>query len=413
MMPSTGTSTVDPTLVVDQTPHLLPAGTTVFDWEQGGARLSALTEMTSTDQSRCDAIAQASVLLGKFMRLPTPVEQPQSGVSGIPTLQDPSIPPAPAQVEVPLDVRYKLAWEEARRTRSRPFRPIPPAVHRMYRIPPNDWAELGAVRRPDVSLSSSCSTETVGGHPVLAHRDRGLRARDSLLHEDIQATAHLARPISYIGQAVGCIREAFETFRTQASQSRPETEHDLALAALVHKMLGLAGDASADVMDGLARLNSLRLRTLRDSWLDASSFDPDLVKRAKEADLIGGEAPTNPRAEFTAPLCGPSFQAVCDDAFQRKKQLDLLHQQGKGFKKPSKQASQKRKAQGQGGKAPKYSYQQSPVIAPTPQGRAFDREESASRPQQRQKPQARKPGKGQGGKKAGKKGGGPQSGKHP
>ena len=65
-----------------------------------------------------------------------------------------------SQTTIPLPRGVRDAWEEARRPHAnRPLPLTPQTVRRGYRLPRDDWAFLGAFRRPDPLLASFSATK--------------------------------------------------------------------------------------------------------------------------------------------------------------------------------------------------------------------------------------------------------------
>ena len=99
-------------------------------------------------------------------------------------------------MEFPLPKAIKEVWENARQPRR--LAEIPIAVKQCYRMPPQDWAFLGAVRRPDEALLPYCKgkfRDSVKG-PVLVHKDKGLEKLDSQWSDTIVDTTNAVRPVA-------------------------------------------------------------------------------------------------------------------------------------------------------------------------------------------------------------------------
>ena len=115
-------------------------------------------------------------------------------------------------------------WTEARKSRAgKPVPLVPAAVRASYRLPPDDWAFFGAVRRPDESLLEHCRTKPSARQvPVLQRSTDGM-AFDSFLSDVVQATAHLARPLAHGAHAVSMVSRTISV----VMQLMPDLPEDL------------------------------------------------------------------------------------------------------------------------------------------------------------------------------------------
>ena len=302
----------------------LPSGTSRFDWDSEGAVLSSTSELSTEEQQRVEAVDQILRLMALSLGCKPTIEREHGdNESKLLTVRaresEKSGPP-----EFPLDQQFKETWDNARKERGvRPLRVVPPAVHKLYRVPAKDWAYLGAVRRPGEVLKehTPCRTSTAGA-PLPLHRDKGLEARDRVLEDTIQSTAHLARPLNVIG-----LTAAF-TDRTWRNLDDESTEEERTITRqLLSDSLTLISEATQDAMECVARLNSRMLRLLRDSWMSASSLPSEVVRRVRATDLVGGTPPVETRVPFTAPVCGASLEEAYEAQVQSCKRRKVIAEQ--------------------------------------------------------------------------------------
>ena len=176
-------------------PTQLTEGTSEYDWDNQGIRVQVREDLATAVTQKVDEVVRVlgsvSQVLG-FSQEEEPTVQPDLQPFGV------SDRPKSSQPKLPLPQTMRDIWTEARKTRAgKPAPLVPSAVRATYRLPPDDWAFFGAIRRPDESLLEHCRTKPSSRQvPVLQRSTDGM-AFDSFLSDIVQATAHLARPLAH------------------------------------------------------------------------------------------------------------------------------------------------------------------------------------------------------------------------
>ena len=238
--------------------------------------------------------------------------------------------------------------------------------------------------------------------------------------QDLAFLTSVARPVAYTGKAADdSLRElaALRKLLEQWRDAPPEVEsrlNNLHLAATI----GLEG--AMDTQDCLARRSANILRTMRQTWVEASDLPEPVRKQVLQVDLVGGTPPEEGK-RFAAPLVGPQLQVAIDAAVDLAKQDITLADQAKLLKPPQqpKPLAFKKKPNGSTPKAKKPRVQ-SPVVPPAKETRE-QREgygpqpstsaSTSSQPQSRdRRPRDRRQKKGGQGQKQSRGGRGPRRG---
>ena len=399
--------------------RLLP-GRSLFDWDQEGTLVPGSAEASEADRTRVTVIDQLCQELADELRLeaPAPVEPPKRRSSSVPRAAYGEATPSTGP-EFPMDGTFQDIILDARKHRGlKPRRLVPPAVLMLYRTTPTDWADLGAVRRPDPILRAHCGRlrSSQAGAPLSGHNDRGLEARDRLLADNIQLAAHQSRPLNVAGLAAGQALSAV-TACDQVWRSRHDGDREAEMRHALDKaqsFITLCAEAVTDAFECTARLQAASVRALRDSWLDASTLPPELVREVKQADVVGGIVPAEPRTQFTGPLCGPKLISSFDALALRCDKEKAIAARAKGFNQPHKRPSAGAHPHSKAPKKFRKNYNQSPVVAPTQQGRSQEQlpqhqqqhsgTQGAAKGQRKHK--TSRQNKGGGKQQSGKKGGG-------
>ena len=120
----------------------------------------------------------------------------------------PCFHPSHVQTTIPLPRGVRDTWDEARCPHAtRPLLLTPQTVRRGYHLPRDDWAFLGAVRRPDPLLASFSNTkDSAKGVPVLQGH-KNVMDHVAFLHDTIHAIAHAQRPLTHSVQALGVLHK--------------------------------------------------------------------------------------------------------------------------------------------------------------------------------------------------------------
>ena len=185
---------------------------------------------------------------------------------------------------------------------SKPYKVIPPVSLQSFRLPPDDWAFLGAVRRPDETLRLHSDVQLNQRRvPVLKHKEKSATELDSLCENVVQATAHATRPLVH---GIHAAQLSYSMLEHAISLSSSITSDQLIFFESVKNMITLASTAMIEVTEAQARLNAYALRKLRDSWVESSSLPSSVKQQLQSADLVGVFPQNGPRAEFVAPLIG-------------------------------------------------------------------------------------------------------------
>jgi hypothetical protein len=214
---------------------------------------------------------------------------------------------------------------------------IPPTVRKGYKVPKEDWAFLGAVRRPDRIFEAFCKTKK-GSKGVHQLQDANAAMIATNLQDAIQSSAHTMRPVS-------------------AGYQSASTMHDLLLQAKELDTSGRMGPlldqlsllaqynltAMADAANCLARFNAESARRLRSVWLDHSRLPEEVKDSVKTSPICEGQVPPERGMEFTAPIAGEPLKVAHEHACDRAKADKLLAHKSAALRKTSQQ-SLKRKS---------------------------------------------------------------------
>ena len=312
----------------------LREGMDEYDWDNQGTRVQVREDWASAVTQKVDELVRVvgsiSEVLG-FRQEPEPTVQPDLQPFGI------MDQPKSSQPKLPLPQTMRDIWSEARKTRAgKPAPLVPAAVRASYRLPPDDWAFFGAIRRPDESLLEHCRTKPSARQVPVLQRSADGMAHDSFLSDVVQATAHLARPLAHGAHAVTMVSSTISVIM----QLMPEMPEDLkVLLKQSLDSLRLATTVFCDTTDCAARLNAHSLRTLRNTWIEAANVPLDVKLRAKNSNLVPGVPPEGLRMEFTAPLVGESLKAEVGEAVERNKRSKVLKQSMSTLDKGSKKGS--------------------------------------------------------------------------
>ena len=364
---------------VPDLPRPLAEGQSPFDWDHDGAKLSQKDDLPAEISVRLESLNRVAKDMASshgYPQEPLPERFSGSKVFGMPEADS-----SPPQVVIPLPEEVKSVIRSARRHKSTRHSLLSPAVRRGYRVPRDDWAFLGAVRRPDKLLQTYCKTKKTskGVHQLV---DAGSSSLATSYHDVIQSTAHALRPASLGFQAAASAHELVTQLQARFA---PGSSSELAMALDRVAMLAQYSlTAALDTADCLGRLNSEALRKLRDLWLDKSSLPDSVRDGVKTSPLAPGIAPSSTGVEFTAPLIGDVLKTQHDSAYSAVKSEKLLARKASVFGKPSF----KRKGQRQEG-------------GPAKKSKHFSGGPAASRPQRQDRSQRGSRG-GRGGKPAGR-----------
>ena len=126
-------------------PTQLREGMSEYDWDNQGTRVQVREDLASAITKKVDELVRVvgsiSEVLG-FAQEPEPTVQPDLQPFGV--LDQPKS----SKPNLPLPHTMRDIWSEARKTRAgKPIPLVPAAVRASYRLPPDDWAFFGAVRR--------------------------------------------------------------------------------------------------------------------------------------------------------------------------------------------------------------------------------------------------------------------------
>ena len=312
---------------------------------------------------RLRSLGESQQWLGIAMGMTPPVLPPveeEGGVERLLTGDTPEI--LHQQMEFPLPKAIRDVWENARQPRRIAETPL--AVKHCYRMPPQDWAYLGATRRPDEALLPYCRGRYKDSSrgPVLTHRDRGLESLDAQWADTISQSANAVRPVAMALTAANHATQLLAVVKQHLTSSdAPQTVLDTVDAARQCTLLAIEG--AVDAADCLARQNAGALRSLRQSWVEAAQLPENTRKQVLAAGLTGGVPPTDKSKPFSAPLVGEPLTKSLEEAVDCAKQQVLFQQQSEflkpstsGFKAPKSPAPSKPKV-------PKHRVA-SPVVAP-------------------------------------------------
>lgn len=324
----------------------LGEGQSPYDWDIGGVKYPYKEELQvhSLARQRLDKNQEWAPLVAQVTNVPQDIKvarQPDP----FHLSQDPY---APQQTVLRLSNASREAWETSRSHRSmKDQNLLSPSVRKGYRLTKDDWAFLGAVRRPDDLLvhlargRGTAKTSTKGVPSLQGHKNLTARATD--LHEQVQFSAHLMRPITHGISGTFCLKNLSERLAT-AAQSGNRTS----VLESAKDILGVATfiwSALEDASECLGRFNSDAVRKLRELWLDQASLPTEVGEGLKQIPVTRGTIPAERNAEFTAPLVGEELPRMYDLAYHRSKASQALYRKQKQFKPPVV----KRKNPGSGG----------------------------------------------------------------
>ena len=324
-------------------PRLLAAGQTFFDWDLAGNK-TRTEDLSELDKSRFDGLRKACqnlVDMSQFpQEAPEPLEKP-SLVFGAP-----SEAPQP-ELTIPLPDEVLRSVAEARQHRTGKLPLLNPVVRKGYRIPKDQWAVLGAVRRPD-RIFDTYATVKKNARGVSLLEDQKAAAAASLHQETAQATAHILRPIGIAHQAAAAAARLTEATKAAFGEGAPIPEgHSLTSYTFenlskISELARYSLTAASDAADCIARLNADALRRLRATWLDASRLPNEIKEAVKGAPIESGSVPQQKGVEFTAPIAGECLTKEHSEMVSRVKAQNLLVKQRDVFKRGT---GQKRRGQ--------------------------------------------------------------------
>ena len=112
----------------------------------------------STLQKTLQSVNASSDKVGVLMNFPVSVVESEDCQAG---LLDVPISISDSHTLFPIPDSFRKLWEASRKSSSVVSGSIvPPLIRKSYRLPPEDWAYLGAIRRPDFILKKTCFTKT-------------------------------------------------------------------------------------------------------------------------------------------------------------------------------------------------------------------------------------------------------------
>ena len=359
-------------------PVALSEGQSQFDWDTDG--LKSVLQSSARVDSKIDGLKELHRGLAVALGFEQP-PQAQAPKVDLPLVGAGILPQAPSPV-FPMPDSLREAWEDARRFRPRKHPNLcPPVVARSYKIRPEDWAYLGAVRRPDkILVKYNNCTEIKKGVYTLNHRDKGYGVRDALASDMVQITAHATRPVIVGSHAGNLIMQAVDNL---ASSLQAPSQDQLVQLGVIKQMAPVICTAFYDTKDALGRMNAYNHRILKESWINSSeSLYPVVKRKALAANLVGGVPPKEEGVEFSAPLVGPSLDKDFEESFQTVTKMETLDVKTASFKMPpwkdqAKRQPPKQKSAAQQQKRSRMEHV-SPVVAPTSQGRAQDFADSSA-----------------------------------
>ena len=312
---------------------------------------------------RLRSLGEAQQWLGVAMGMSPPVLPPAEEDGGIERLWAGETPEIlQQQIEFPLPKAIRDVWENARQPRRLAETPL--AVKHCYRMPQQDWAYLGATRRPEEALLTYCRGQYKDSSrgPVLIHKDKGQESLDAQWTDIISQSAHAVRPVAMALTAANQATQLIASVKRHLTTSNaPQGILDTVDA--VRQCTLLAVEGAVDAADCLARQNAGALRSLRQSWVEAAKLPENTRKQVLAAGLTGGVPPTDKTKPFAAPLVGEPLTKSLEEAVDCAKQQVLFQQQSEilkpstsGFKTPKPPNKPK----------PKVPQQRaaSPVVAP-------------------------------------------------
>ena len=316
----------------------------------------------SLTDRRLRSLGEFHQWLGLTMGLdppPTPVVAEDQGIERLGALGTPEV--LQRQMEFPLPKAIRDVWDNARQPKK--LAETPMAVRQCYRLLPQDWAYLGAIRRPDEALLTYCRGKTKDSSkgPTLLYKDKGLERFDTLCSDIVLESSNTVRPVAMSLTAANQSSLVLSKVREHlVATGAPQSILDATDAAKQCALLAVEG--AVDAADCLARQNATALRHLRQSWVEASSLPEHTRKQVLVAPLTGGVPPQDKTRAFAAPLIGDALNTALEQAVDSAKQQVLFQQQSdilrpasSGYKIP-KQPGQTKKVQ-----KPR---KESPVVAP-------------------------------------------------
>ena len=309
-----------------------------------------LVQGETPSERRLRSLGESQQWLGVAMGMTPPVLPPVVEEEGMERLGAGGTPEIlQQQMEFPLPRAIRDAWENARQPRR--LAEVPMAVKHCYRLSPQDWAYLGATRRPDEALLPYCRGKYKDSSrgPVLIHKDKGLESLDAQWADTIAQSAHAVRPVAMTLTAANQATQLLSAVKQHLTASdAPQRVLDTVDAARQCTLLAVEG--AVDAADCLARQNAGALRSLRQSWVEAAQLPENTRKQVLAAGLTGGVPPTDKTKPFSAPLVGEPLTKSLEEAVDCAKQQVLFQQQSEilkpstsGFKTPKTPAQPKPK----------------------------------------------------------------------
>ena len=327
---------------VRRTPAMtLGEGQCPYDWDAAGLKFPFKDEIPANSRShqRLECNAQWLGYVAKVNEVPPEIrEVRQPDPFSLST--EPSIP---VQQPLALSNTTKDAWTESREHRSmRSQNLLPPSVRKGYRLTRDDWAFLGAVRRPDdmlTHLTKSTKVSAKGVHSLTGHKN--LISLASYLQENIQFTAHTMRPLAHAISASFCLKQFSEEIQKAVAKGDAAK-----ILETSQRLLGIGTfiwSALEDTSECLARGNADAVRKLRDLWLEHATLPHEVREGIRQLPVVRGNIPAERNAEFAAPLVGDDINKLYDQAYKRAKASQALYKRQAQFKP----ATIKRKGDGQ------------------------------------------------------------------
>jgi hypothetical protein len=293
---------------------MLAEGQTHFDLDHDGAKWDTREDLPSEIKERLEALDSIARSMASINRFPQ--EQPQ-GPPPTSKLLGASKSAAAPDVVIPIPDHIVGVVKDARKHRTRNSF-IPPTVRKGYKVPREDWAFLGAVRRPDRIFEAFCKTKkgTKGVHQL---QDTHAAAMATNLQDRIQSSAHTLRPVSAAYQAASTMHDLLlQAKDLDASGQMGQLLNQIALLAQYNLT------AVADAASCLARFNAESARGLRSVWLDQSRLPEEVKEAVKTSVVCEGSVPPESGMEFTAPIAGEPLKVAHEQACARAKADKLL-----------------------------------------------------------------------------------------
>lgn len=316
----------------------LAEGQSHFDWDHDGTKWSTREDIPQDVKDQLSALESLAKQMAMLNRFPQePVEVPvQSRRLGAYT-QTSSV----SEVTISLPDNIKDVYKDARKYRATKISVLPRTVRKGYRVPREDWAFLGAVRRPDKILEAYNKTKknAKGIHQL---QDTNQAALASAYQDAVQFTAHTTRPVSAAYQSAVTIHDlALKTQEMNYSQGASARISENLQKKAILAQYNLT--ASADAADCLARQNADAARCLRAVWLESSRLPEEVRDAVKTSPIVEGVMPPDRGMEFTTAIAGDIFKTAHDNACSRAKADKLLAHKSSVFQR-SYQQPQKRKS---------------------------------------------------------------------